>query len=38
METDMIGKYVRRLMETGVAGVEKSVGVSKDLLLRNGFI
>ncbi len=37
METDMIGKYVHRLMPSSTSP-EKSGGVSKEALLHNGFL
>ena len=47
LETDMIGKYVRRAMATGSLGNDINIeqereyaptGISLDLLARNGFL
>ena len=41
METDLIGKYVRRIMQCqadGPATPQKSSGINKEFLLQNGFL
>ena len=41
METDLIGKYVRRIMQCqadGPATPQKSSGINKGFLLQNGFL
>ena len=41
METDLIGKYVRRIMQCqadGPAAPQKSSGINKEFLLQNGFL
>jgi riboflavin synthase len=38
METDMIGKYVRRLLERRESGPAGNSGLSREFLLENGFL
>jgi riboflavin synthase len=40
IETDMLGKYVKRFLHTGVASGRRAVGggLSMDLLAKNGFL
>ena len=41
METDLIGKYVRRIMQCqadGPATPQRSSGINKEFLLQNGFL
>ena len=41
METDLIGKYVRRIMQCqadGPAAPQRSSGINKEFLLQNGFL
>ena len=41
LETDLIGKYVRRIMQCqadGPATPQKSSGINKEFLLQNGFL